>query len=234
MARDVRKPPVAARLALHKQGVRGWCGWCGTPVTDKTPGRGWLKWWHDKCAAEMAVIENPAAARGALLERDKGVCVDCGEDWSECSIFHPVKWRGEIRVVFARAEMRASPPWENGAHWVSTWGDPREDHYPFVELNAVSCWHADHRVPLWKVQHLPDLERLAYFMLANLVTRCHHCHERKTTEEAAERAHFARLAKAPPAKPKSKWAARPLGKRPPGAGNGFPPKGSTPMRRKKL
>lgn len=229
MARDVRKPPVGAVLALHKQGVRGWCGWCGLAVEDKTPGRGWLKWWHDACAAEMAVIENPAAARDAVLKRDRGICIDCGEDWSQHSLFHPVKWRGEIRVVFARAEMRPSPPWENGAHWISTRGEPRDDHFAFVEINIVSCWHVDHKVPLWKVRHMPDIERLEYFKLHNLITRCHRCHAFKTAEEAAERAKFKRQGTSTPSKPKSKWSTRPMQSR-----NNFPPKGTVkfPKRRK--
>jgi len=35
-----------------------------------------------------------------------------------------------------------------------------------------------------------------------------------------------------PPKPKRTWKSGGMGKRPPGAGNGFPPRGSTPMRRK--
>lgn len=35
-----------------------------------------------------------------------------------------------------------------------------------------------------------------------------------------------------PPEPKRQWSSRPMGKRPPGSGNGFPPRGSTPMRRR--
>lgn len=226
MSREVRKPPVRARLALHKQGIRGWCGWCGTAVEDKTPGRGWLKWWHDACAEEMAVIEQPDCARRALLERDNGVCCDCGEDWSEKFLLLPEYGGRGVYHVFPdgvgrrTAHISYLQPDSN-----SSCGRNCEGARPYTPLKKVSLWHADHKVPLWKVEHLPDLERLSYFTLANLVTRCHQCHERKTTEEAAERAHFKRLVA--PAKAKPKWASKPMQSR-----SSFPPKGTRPFRRR--
>lgn len=219
MAREVRKPPVGARLRLHKQGVRGWCGWCGGPVEEKTPGRGWLKWWHDKCAAEMAIIENPAAARDAVLARDHGICCDCGEDWSNRYKSQPGPGSSP------RLVMGVDGPERRAAHRVSRDADGNSVYW--CDVVWISLWHVDHRVPLWKVQHLPDLERLVYFMLANLVTRCHECHKRKTSDEAAERAHLDRLARTDPKKPKRKWGAREFPK-----GQKFPPKGSRPFRRR--
>ena len=52
----------------------------------------------------------------------------------------------------------------------------------------------DHKIPLWKVRHLPDAERFWYFTLANLWILCMKCHAIKTAKEAAERAHLRELA----------------------------------------
>lgn len=214
---DVRKPPVGAVLRLHQQGVRGWCGWCGLAVADKTEARGWLKWWHDACAFEMGIIENPSHARDAVFARDQGVCCDCKEDWSERYVFR----KGGI--------IHTSPMWEQIRQKPAEqeyWGERNDGFWVYTELVWVSLWHVDHKTPLWKVRHMPDLQRLEYFKLANLITRCHRCHEFKTTEEAADRAKIKRAVNTPPPKPKSKWASRKM------VGRGFPPKGSRPMRRK--
>lgn len=230
VANDVRKPPIGARLRLHKQGVRGWCGWCGKVCKDKTPGKGLLKWYHDKCSWEMDIISRPDSARRAVLERDKGRCIDCGEDWSLMSIFRP---EFPVPAEWATGE-RVSPGPKPGtfcqvSQQCYDWHARERDRefYPYVSLTVISLWHVDHKTPLWKVAHMPDLERLQYFMLDNLITRCHRCHQRKTTEEAAERAKFNRLSTDQPAKPRSKWATRKMK-----SGNRFPPPGSRPMRRK--
>lgn len=232
MALDVRRPPIGAVISQHKQGVRGSCGWCGKAVEEKTEVRGYLKFWHAACQFEMDVITRPDSARRALLDRDKGICCDCGEDWSQMFRLVP-EYRerdsDEPRVIWA--ENRDHSAYPTGGYYRTHYWD-RDGGSPFVELRAISLWHADHKTPLWKAVHLPDLERLEYFKLANLVTRCHPCHERKTTEEAAERAKFNRIAAPPAPKQKPKFVSRKLGQRPPGAGNGFPPRGSTPMRRK--
>lgn len=235
VAVDVRKPPIGAVIRQHKQGVRGWCGWCGLPCEDKTPGRGWLKWYHDACSLEMAIIERPDQARRSVFDRDHGICCDCGEDWSLMSIFRPAY---PVKAEYAHGD-RVSPGPKPGTFCVVSqqcfdWNAREKDRIfsPYVELLVISLWHVDHKIPLWKVRHLPDLVRLEYFKLPNLITRCHRCHQFKTDEETAERAKFNRLSAPPPDKPKAGWGSRPLGKRPPGAGNGFPPKGSNPMRRK--
>lgn len=212
---NVRKPPVGAVLELHKQGVRGWCGWCGLAVEEKTEVRGWLKFWHDACAEEMAIIEQPDRARRAVYRRDHGVCCDCGEDWSQMSVFRPAYPVKPQRLVDAPDPDRYSPgPTPGTWCFVSSWGG-----LAVVELVAISLWHVDHKIPLWKVRHMPALQRIEYFKLPNLVTRCHRCHGFKTKNEAPERAKFKAQAKDKeegPSRPKSKWASRPFqkGKKP--------------------
>lgn len=51
----------------------------------------------------------------------------------------------------------------------------------------------EHRIPLWKVSHLPDAERAIYFSLDNERLFRPRCQARKTAEEAAERAHYERM-----------------------------------------
>lgn len=214
---DIRKPPVGAVLKLHLQGVRGWCGWCGLAVEEKTAARGWLKFWHDACALEMAIIERPDQARRAVLDRDRGICCDCGEDWSQMYRLVPTyreKGTREARVCFAMET--PSGHWSHG-YYVSTQSWQADGFFPFVELTAISLWHVDHRVPLWKVRHMPPLQRLEYFKMPNLVTRCHRCHGFKTSKEAAEKAKFdaqAQDSEEGPPQPKSKWASRPFPKGP--------------------
>lgn len=225
---DVRKPPIGAVLRLHQQGVRGWCGWCGLAVADKTPGCGWLKWWHDACADEMAIIERPDAARRAVFSRDKGICCDCGEDWSEMFLLLPeYGGRGTYQLGPNGEVLRTASISYLEPSGRSSCSQFYKGAIPYSALKVVSLWQADHKIPLWKIRHLPDLQRLEYFKLANLITRCHRCHQFKTDEEAAERAKYKRLGSTPEPKPKSKWASKPMQSR-----NGFPPRGSRPMRRK--
>jgi 5-methylcytosine-specific restriction endonuclease McrA len=208
----IRKPPTDARFALHLPQQRGKCRWCGKPV-DPATGR-FL--WHDDCHAEFYIIMFPDSARRAVEQRDHGVCFDCGEDWSERYVLRP------SGITFTMSG-DLGMDWDDPGVREQYHADRRLGFWSYSELVWVSLWHVDHKVPLWKVAHLPALKRLVFFMLGNMVTRCHRCHAIKTKEEAAERAHFKRL-RAPKAdrKPKPRWGSRP-----------FPPKGSRPMKRKK-
>jgi 5-methylcytosine-specific restriction endonuclease McrA len=184
-AQQVRKPPVRAVLALHKQGVRGLCGWCGL--------------------AEMAIIEQPSRARDAVFARDRGVCADCSEDWALACRYEP-----ESRNRDGSPHI-ASLWFQKGSIHGSSFPFRRDDEGPYlyVALRAVSLWHVDHKVPLFRVRHMPPLQRIEYFKLANLITRCAPCHERKSAKESAERAHFRALT-TKAEKPKRRWPKRKL------------------------
>ena len=199
--KSVRKPPVSAVLRHHPQGVRGTCGWCGLPCLDKTEVRGWLKYFHNACSVEMGIIQNPTEARAAVLERDHGICVDCGEDWSDRYLF-----RDGGAVIISHGF------WGPGsiAKRDSYLQERELGFWTYHDLIWISLWQVDHKIPLWKVRHMPDLQRIEYFKLANLITRCHRCHERKTTREAADRAKFKRATTQAIDKPKRKW---PTGKK---------------------
>lgn len=198
----VRKPPTGAVFALHLPQVRGKCRWCGTSVNEVTGFGGKRLFWHEACKSEFDVIIFPDAARRALIDRDRGVCCDCGEDWTDRYLF-----RAGSTVSFSSLQDRHTKAWLEQYH-----AERAEGFWVYTELVWVSLWHADHKVPLWKVAHMAPLERIAYFKLANLVTRCCECHARKTAQEAAERAHFDEMAGETAAKPKRSWAKRAMGR----------------------
>lgn len=202
---DVRKPPVEAIFALHPQETRGICRWCGKAVTDKTE-TGKLRWWHDECEEEYLVIIRPDTARRAVFARDKGICADCEEDWSDRFKFIPEytssyspeteKWE---RVPYIGRDHYFGPP-------DLPWPDRTDDMFAlYCSLAQVSLWHVDHKTPLWKVRHMLPLRRIDYFKLANLITRCHRCHQHKSNRETMERAKLDGLAKASPEKKNGKW-----------------------------
>lgn len=210
MASDVRTPPIGAVYAKFLPRVLGKCDWCGEACEDRTPVRKQLRQTHYNCDAEIQIIKNPSAARYAVLRRDKGICVDCREDWSEKYRYVPRRIGGAIDVILAQAV--PNPNWPSG-YYVATrsrWHPTiPPEYFEFVEVVAVSLWHVDHKIPLWKARHMPPVQRIEYFKLANLITRCERCHTFKSKREAAERAKFNGMAEdaAGTNKParKSKW-----------------------------
>lgn len=217
MAGDVRKPPVDAQFALHLPQKRGKCRWCGEPVGgEKTRFGGGRIYWHEECQAEFYIIIRPESARNALFKRDKGICCDCGEDFSERFVL-----RKGIEVI-------CGPDWKDKYPRDKYHAESRLGFWRYTELVYISLWHGDHKVPLWKVRHMAPLARLEYFKLANLITRCHECHKFKTNEEAGERAKLNEMAAPPAEKTKRSWGSRKMV-----SANRFPPKGSRPMRGRK-
>lgn len=163
-----RRPPTSAVFAAHLPRRPGKCDWCGEPCEERTAVRQQIKRRHDRCNDEYLTTIRPDFARAMVFARDRGICALCGEDWSE-------RWRP---IKGLKQYLR-----DDGIEIV------------YSSILWVSLWHVDHRVPLWKVVHMPDLERIAFFKLANLQTLCDPCHGGKTAREAAERAHHNELAR---------------------------------------
>lgn len=197
---EVRKPPVDVVFALHLPKASGKCRWCGLPVDEKTMFGAKRLLWHAACELEFKIITMPEVARAELFKRDKGICVDCKEDWGD-----------RVRFRKGSASIHASDGEFDASGWATeeTREFRRLGFYRSTEVIWISLWEADHNIPLWKIAHLPPLKRLEYFKLDALVTRCAPCHGRKTAKEAADRAHFDEMAGEGP-KPKAK---RPWGKR---------------------
>jgi hypothetical protein len=208
---DVRKPPINEIFALHMPEELGKCRWCGEPTDELTPTTKKPRKWHASCEAVVRMLSRTDVLRWQVEQRDHGICAECGEDWSE---------RYKIRPEFPKTV-------DDGQvhHFIenfpsSIWGDFRVMWNPVI---YVSRWHVEHKVPLWKVAHLPAAQRIKYFLLDAVKTVCDECHAHKTRKESAERAKIKRRGKL------SKRRSKKLQSR----ANGFPPKGSRPMKRKK-
>lgn len=102
----------------------------------------------------------------------------------------------------------------------------RFDHTPAIFLRPINAAGDDYEPPQLDSDYI--------------VARCLESDERRrsggkaraTTAGTDVNAMAKLRARDRAAKPKPAWQNRSFGKRPPGAGNGFPPKGSTPMRRR--
>lgn len=196
-----RKPPLPASF-MKNLTPWGTCRWCEQPILSETGEILKRRRWHEGCLGDYHLLTRPAIQRDHVRARDNGVCVDCGEvrvkiaDWCQ----HDYRWRRFVRrgdlpvqvIVIPFDEMRkdwllglARPPFFDD-------DDPQETG-PACPVVYAEDWQVDHEIPLWKVAHLPDRERLWYHTLANLRTRCTPDHKRKTRAEAAERAKFKRI-----------------------------------------
>lgn len=165
---DHRRPPMPPQFDTKKD--PGWCRWCARPI--------WLdehrrrvnarRRWHDRCLGQYFLLTRPDVQRDAVFERDQGRCYICGNVAG--TIYR--KPYGNTPLIRIDGTFRAE----------------------YCEIEWVQDWQVEHKIPLWKVAHLPDAERIKYFLLDNLGTACTRpCHERKTAEENAERAKLERV-----------------------------------------
>lgn len=173
----IRKPPLPAIfLRFHPLGECRWCGCAiyknGNPC-EFAPRRNW----HDgrlgepDCLYAFKLLTDPATQRAAVWKRDRGLCYICGRAPRTGTDYY-------------------LPYGESLSIGVDDFG-----RFEFVAIEWRSGWQLEHKVPLWKVAHLPDAQRLKYFQLGNLGIACTKpCAERKTAREAAERAKLYRLA----------------------------------------
>lgn len=172
---NIRKPPL---LPYQK----GRCCWCGGDIPvrlkkDGTPHKvqatfhtGWPG--TPDCGREYRDAMGPTAFYGRLAKRDGEQCAQCGPIAGE--------WVPEFGT-------------KDRPHESRLYLEPDRPKFTPVIYRVVL--QVDHKVPLWKVAHLPQHERRTYFLLGNLWLLCVACHARKTTTEAAERAHQKRLEK---------------------------------------
>lgn len=219
MASDVRKPPVDEIFALHLPQERGKCRWCGEP-TAETDSRGKVRWWHSNCEAEYLRIIRLENMRFAVEKRDKGICANCEEDWSDR--FKAVPASGSY-PRYAGLSDDGKPIRAVSPSWISTLDDGTR--VMWCPITWVSLWHVEHKIPLWRVAHMPAVQRIKYFMLDAVETWCEPCHKVKTRKESADRAKINERLREKPEKPKQKLASRPLR-----SGNRLPPKGSQKLK----
>lgn len=178
----VRKVPI-----LHAKLPPGWCRWCGQDVLypekhKKAGQRNERKGWHDACLGEYFLHSRPDVQRSHLIARDGEKCRNCGGA--------PLKVVRGVEVVVWDPKRRKG-----------------EEPVRYCEIDIRIDVQIEHVVPLWKVRHMPDADRVKYFGPGNLQFLCRGigCHTGKTKAEAAERGHFNRLAKEPTAKQGRLW-----------------------------
>lgn len=174
----VRRPPVVYKTTG--------CRWCGEEVqeADGTPSR--RRGWHDGRRDERDCVAENFIAKGALsrampllLDRDGPLCrCGCGALVFRFVAGHEWDQAGLDEASYRRRWKSIHP------HVQAYFGA----EHPFVEIAEEWDCEVDHTVALWKVTHLPDEERLAFYLLGNLQLLAVPCHRAKTKREAAERA----------------------------------------------
>jgi 5-methylcytosine-specific restriction endonuclease McrA len=176
----------------------GFCRWCGGKIT---LGKFKQRNWHDgrenepDCLWLYQVATLSDAQRRAVFARDGGKCHDCGETPDRLSRLNPVyrSWPQVRKDDFyihdesERSRLGGTVEWR-GKYLIAA------GPYCVVEFIEKHTWEADHDFPLWLVDRTkPREEIIKYWSIDNLVTRCIACHQRKTAEEAAQRAKGKRL-----------------------------------------
>lgn len=210
-----RLPPMPAHFYKSKYGR---CRWCNEeirlpedpallrlPQDKRRAGQiNTRRMWHDgrhgerDCRSEHAVLMcEPDVCLPRLVERDGPLCA--------CGCGRPVLvWIAGVSyptLGALEAEQKANAGWP--------WMPVHMASGPFTITQRV--WgkvQIDHKIPLWKVKHLPDTKRLQYFELGNQqIMITDPCHIRKSAEEAVDRAKGKRL-RAKRIKPKGPLIAK--------------------------
>lgn len=152
---------------LNRGAALGICVFCGNDDLPRTKGGApsRSRRWHPACKKRFQFLTDPFWQRLEVWKRDRGVCCDCGAETT------PSILKQHIEDCFA------------------------SDALGLLRGYGFGPWELDHDVPLWSVDHLPDRERLRFFELENMKTRCVPCHKRKTAREAVGRAKEKRIVK---------------------------------------
>jgi hypothetical protein len=183
----VRHPPARFCPRPSRGAPKGWCVFCKDPIWAPDGGLMSRNTWHPLCVDAWKIATTSEAQRQACLERDHGICAECGFDCTQM-LPAPRKSYTAGQPMMGAAGMTVRMRGEHG-------------YNRYVTADAVYCevvwkpardWHADHVVPLWSVDRdAPDAFR--FWTTENLATRCEVCHKAKTAREAAERAKTKRI-----------------------------------------
>jgi 5-methylcytosine-specific restriction protein A len=186
---------------------KGVCGWCAGPLP-----KGRRSWCSEACVDEYLIRSRPAHARKKVLERDRGVCSECGFDTEhlrrELEIADDIDaklttWRcNRCEVDYMTPPPRGHCPCPIMGEHLGHYQRVRAIHnrLAFNEIMkrleprgwtatdaAGSLWQADHVVPV--------VEGGGGCGLENLRTLCTPCHKKATAALAARRAHTRRAEK---------------------------------------
>lgn len=173
---------------FNKRAPFGTCVWCGKDLPrnkDGSPSK--VLRWHPGCAAAYRDLTDTYHQAMLVAKRDGRRCFDCGRTHQVVGIMAWDVGRGFCGRGFSKYVYRGQ-----GVP-IHFWADVEGPFTP-VRFREIDL-ELDHDVPLWRVAHLPDEERIKYFRIENLRLRCRECHKAKTAREAAERAKLKRLAR---------------------------------------
>lgn len=187
------------------------CG-CG-----RTPPKGRATWFSQECVDSWKIANDPGYVRIKLLERDNGVCAECGIDAKEVEkkLKLANDWINYRRHPPSASQMRHIGFDENGRNiWkfrfregTSSMGVFLRDKYDHVirihrrwtrkaqeaAKNRLAKMKAmgwtTHRKTAWDADHIiPVVEGGGQCGLENYRTLCHICHKKATKALAARRA----------------------------------------------
>jgi 5-methylcytosine-specific restriction protein A len=147
----------------HGKGPNGrrLCVWCGTEVP-----QGKRTWCSQQCVKSMTIEHWPAAWSQAVIERDKGVCQQCGFDGRLVErVLRRLNWDYE-RHESQNSNHRQAHQWYQ--HHIWDLGFTR----------GIHLMQADHIIPV--VDGGPNT-------LANGRTLCQPCHKAETARLARRR-----------------------------------------------
>lgn len=185
----------------------GHCRACGAVIPSKSgqPHKG--RKWCNEHRVLGAILHNPVKGRAAVFLRDFGICCDCGTD---CTSYETLGYGDVPRCEGGMATYRVQINREKALEWCEAMlrMPPRVKAW-VIDLGE---WDVDHAMPLHLVDRA-DPGAWKQWTLENLRTRCHECHEEKTTKEAKGRAKIRRITGANKTKPKRKIPSRPFQKR---------------------
>jgi hypothetical protein len=156
-------------------------------IDEKRAARSKRAQWHKGCVQEL-YLHSRLEQQFAFVEARDGLrCAwpGCGAtperwfspDWDRHAIDHGF---GNFPDCWPR-DLFADVPWSERTV------EQRQLGW-YKEIERRSALQIDHRVPLWAVADLPDLERRWYFGPGNLWLLCPAHHKAKTKAEAAIRA----------------------------------------------
>jgi 5-methylcytosine-specific restriction protein A len=194
---------------------KGVCGWCGQPVP-----KGRRSWCSQACVDEYLIRSRPAYAREKVMERDHGVCGECGFDTEHLRRELEIASDLDAKLTTWRCLKCETDYMEPPAHGVCSCylalmpADRRELHargeYGRVKgihnrlafneivqrLQPLGWTATDAEGSLWQADHVvPVVEGGGGCGLDNLRTLCTPCHKKATAALAARRAHTRRAEK---------------------------------------
>ena len=153
------------------------CRLCKKPCSEVS-----RHWCSEECLRQYLTISNGSYVRAQLLERDRGICVECGVNGAQMNealarlkddLLHPLLMTIHPMIV---TTLRAEG-------WTNVKLRGRGSYADAVEFS--SCWEADH------IQSVA--EGGGQCGLENYRTLCYICHKRASKAQAKERASLRRM-----------------------------------------